>query len=207
MKYYEKKNYKIVYADSADEFEKDLNAAVNDLADYNPQVTIVGDRQKGFLAYLMYEEDHKVPENAADELEVRGVCCTCSDCPHLKRTTDNTKVTFPCEFAHYGTARMDSPACDHFYRDLIAAFKEMKEEGSGLYEGYTIDDGTDDILPDVVDYCIDQGRISAVMLMKRFRIANTKANLLLDKMEERGIVSERDGFRKRYVLVSENPCR
>ena len=155
----------------------------------------------------MIVESHIVPLNSCVYLEVRGVCCTCSDCPHLKRTTDNTKVTFPCEFAHYGTARMDSPACDHFYRDLIAAFKEMKEEGSGLYEGYTIDDGTDDILPDVVDYCIDQGRISAVMLMKRFRIANTKANLLLDKMEERGIVSERDGFRKRYVLVSENPCR
>lgn len=207
MKYIDKKQYRIIYDDDAGIFEKDLNAAINDLADYDPEVTIDGNRQNGFLAYLTYTEDHQVPENVADELEVRGLQATCSDCPYLRRTTDNTRKKFPCKFSKYGTSYLSSPACDKFYHDLIDAFREMKEDYTGLYEGYRIYDGTDLILSDAIDLAIDQGKISAAMLMKQLRISHSKAILLLDRMEEEGIISEREGNRKRYVLVSDNPCK
>ena len=139
MKYIEKKIYRIIYDRTASGFEKKLNAAIDDLEDYEPEVTISESRPTGFLAYLTYTMEHRTPENIADELEIRGLKIKCQDCPYMKKINNQKKKMFACEYATYGKTFKDSPACNKFYEDLIRMFYESrqtdKEEEKALPSG------------------------------------------------------------------------
>ena len=65
MKNIEKKKYKIIYDVTAAGFEKKINAALEDLEDYHPEITIDGKRQKGFLAYIVLQPAGVFPRQAA----------------------------------------------------------------------------------------------------------------------------------------------
>jgi len=62
-------------------------------------------------------------------------------------------------------------------------------------------DETDPLWEDAVRFVIDRGQASTSMLQRRFSIGFQRASRLLDMMEERGIVGQRDGSRPREVLV------
>ena len=126
MKYIDKKKYRIIYDRTASGFEKKLNDTIEDLEDYKPEVKISESRPSGFLAYLTYDETHKIPENLEDELEIRGLQIKCSDCPYMQRSSDHRRKSFPCVYATYGKTFNDSPACNKFYEDLIKMFFEYK---------------------------------------------------------------------------------
>ena len=137
MKNVENKRYKIIYDLTASGFEEKINTALEDLEDYHPEITIDGKQQKGFLAYIVYSEDHKIPENVADEMEIRGLKIKCSDCPYLKRSADNRRKKFRCDHAPHGITFIDSPACNRFYEELIQMFYEYKMKS--LVENYQIE--------------------------------------------------------------------
>jgi len=59
----------------------------------------------------------------------------------------------------------------------------------------------DPLWEDAVRFVIDRGQASTSMLQRRFSIGFQRASRLLDMMEERGIVGQRDGSRPREVLV------
>lgn len=128
MKNVEKKKYKIVYDKSASGFEKKLNKAIDALEDFHPDITIDSNRQDGFLAYIIYTEDYKIPETLNDELEIRGISITCSDCPYMQRSNDHRKKWFKCKYASYERTSIDSPACNKFYEDLIRYFIQYSME-------------------------------------------------------------------------------
>ena len=136
MKSIENKKYRIIYDRTAAGFEKKLNDAIEDLDEYHPEVTISESRPSGFLAYLTYTVDKKIPENIGDELEIRGMQIKCQDCPYLERSQDNRRSNFPCKYAPYGKTNLQSPACNKFYEDLIRIFYEYKEKS--LVENYII---------------------------------------------------------------------
>jgi S-DNA-T family DNA segregation ATPase FtsK/SpoIIIE len=69
-------------------------------------------------------------------------------------------------------------------------------------EGRMRDDEDDDPLwEESVRWVVDRGQASTSMLQRRFSIGFQRASRLLDMMEERKIVGERDGPRPREVLM------
>ncbi len=64
------------------------------------------------------------------------------------------------------------------------------------------DEGTDELLPEAIDFVVDSGKASVSMLQRRFRIGYNRAASIVDMMEERGIVTPQDGSRPRQVLVT-----
>ena len=61
---------------------------------------------------------------------------------------------------------------------------------------------TDQYWEDAVRWVADRGQASTSMLQRRFSIGFQRASRLLDLMEERGIVGQRDGPRPREVLIT-----
>jgi S-DNA-T family DNA segregation ATPase FtsK/SpoIIIE len=79
--------------------------------------------------------------------------------------------------------------------DPVAALVEREEARMDSEE-------SDPFWSDAVRWVVDRGQASTSMLQRRFSIGFQRASRLLDLMEERGIVGQRDGPRPREVLVS-----
>jgi S-DNA-T family DNA segregation ATPase FtsK/SpoIIIE len=70
-------------------------------------------------------------------------------------------------------------------------------------EGRMRDSEDDDPLwEEAVRWCVDRGQASTSMMQRKFSIGFQRASRLLDMMEERKIVGERDGPRPREVLMN-----
>ncbi|MBA3725515.1 MAG: DNA translocase FtsK [Armatimonadetes bacterium] len=83
----------------------------------------------------------------------------------------------------------------HYQIDPIAAVVEREETKMDTEE-------SDPFWEDAVRWVVDRGQASTSMLQRRFSIGFQRASRLLDLMEERGIVGQRDGPRPREVLLS-----
>jgi len=76
---------------------------------------------------------------------------------------------------------------------------DMIENGNG----FGLDtEGTDELLPEAIDFVVDSGKASVSMLQRRFRIGYNRAASIMDMMEERGIVTPQDGSRPRQILMT-----
>lgn len=64
------------------------------------------------------------------------------------------------------------------------------------------DEEVDPLYEEAVRFVVDRGQASTSMLQRKFSIGFQRASRLLDLMEERQIVGERDGPRPREVLIS-----
>ncbi len=64
------------------------------------------------------------------------------------------------------------------------------------------EEGLDPLWEDAVRWVADRGEASTSMMQRKFSIGFQRASRLLDMMEERSIVSARDGSRPREVLVT-----
>ena len=64
------------------------------------------------------------------------------------------------------------------------------------------DEDEDPLWEESVRWVVDRGQGSTSMLQRRFSIGFQRASRLLDMMEERKIVGERDGPRPREVLMN-----
>jgi DNA segregation ATPase FtsK/SpoIIIE, S-DNA-T family len=75
----------------------------------------------------------------------------------------------------------------------------VASEGSDRGDSSDMED--DPLWEDAVRWVVDRGQASTSMLQRRFAIGFQRASRLLDAMEDRGIVGERDGPRPREVKV------
>lgn len=73
--------------------------------------------------------------------------------------------------------------------------------GGGGVAG-SLGDAEDSLFEDAVRLVIDTGQASTSYLQRRFSIGYTRAAKLMDMMEEKGIVAQAQGNKKREVLVS-----
>lgn len=88
-----------------------------------------------------------------------------------------------------------SQSAPQYQIDPVAAVVEREEARMDSEE-------SDPFWSDAVRWVVDRGQASTSMLQRRFSIGFQRASRLLDLMEERGIVGQRDGPRPREVLVS-----
>ena len=118
-----KQQIKVVTATNGSDFERKFNAAAEELAQYEPEISIKdGD---GFCAYFMYSLNICQPESLEDNFIMHKCECHCCDCPFLEIGTDARRKTFPCKYSKFGEARVDSPACARFYEEAV---KRMRED-------------------------------------------------------------------------------
>ena len=91
-----------------------------------------------------------------------------------------------------------------FWRDqakpeyVLTPIKIAIEEKEGKMRD---EEASDPLWEESVRWIIDRGQASTSMLQRKFSIGFQRASRLLDMMEERNIVAERDGPRPREVLI------
>jgi S-DNA-T family DNA segregation ATPase FtsK/SpoIIIE len=92
-----------------------------------------------------------------------------------------------------------------FWRDqekpqyTLTPIKAIIEEKEGRMRD---DEDEDPLWEEAVRWCVDRGQASTSMMQRKFSIGFQRASRLLDMMEERKIVGERDGPRPREVLMN-----
>ncbi len=62
-------------------------------------------------------------------------------------------------------------------------------------------DEDDPLYNEIVDFCIESGKVSASLLQRRFRLGYNRAARIVDLLEERGIIGPANGSKPREVLV------
>lgn len=58
------------------------------------------------------------------------------------------------------------------------------------------------LLAQVIEMTVQEGQISASLIQRRFSVGYARAGRLVDEMEKRGIVSQKDGAKPRMCLIS-----
>ena len=62
-------------------------------------------------------------------------------------------------------------------------------------------DGDEPLYNEIVEFVVTQGKASASLLQRRFRLGYNRAARAIDLLEERGIVGPSNGSKPREVLV------
>lgn len=106
----------IVRGDTAEEFQEKFNSTMAALADQNPQFRFNPDLD--FCAFVTYEETERTIETVADEYYALGLKFLCKNCPLHEEEKDKRKKNVKCKYAHLGFTKLDSNACETFYRKL-----------------------------------------------------------------------------------------
>ncbi len=86
------------------------------------------------------------------------------------------------------------------YEESILDHINNETEGSNLSEG----DDVDELLSEAIKLVVDYEQASTSFLQRRLRIGFNRASRIMDQLEERGIISPKDGSRPRQVLLSKD---
>ena len=88
---------------------------------------------------------------------------------------------------------------DERFMDLTSS---AKEHGNAGGEVQTVEEEYDDPLyNDIVEFVITQGKASASLIQRRFKLGYNRAARIVDLLEERGIIGPQNGSKPREVLV------
>lgn len=63
-------------------------------------------------------------------------------------------------------------------------------------------DEVDELLNEVTNVVVEYGQASTSFIQRKFRIGFNRASRIMDQLEERGIISEKDGSRPRQILIT-----
>ena len=63
-------------------------------------------------------------------------------------------------------------------------------------------EGVDELLNEVINAVVEYGQASTSFIQRKFRIGFNRASRIMDELEERGIISEKDGSRPRQILIT-----
>ena len=77
--------------------------------------------------------------------------------------------------------------------DLIHTQKEVQEEEGDMH---------DDLLPNALELCIEQGHASISLIQRRLHIGYTRAARLIDLMEQSGYIGPYEGSKPRKMLLT-----
>ena len=75
-------------------------------------------------------------------------------------------------------------------------------EQEHLVEKMEIAADEDEILPEVIEFVVEQSQVSTSLLQRQFRIGYNRAARLIDTLEDKGVISGQNGSKPRDVLVS-----
>jgi len=81
--------------------------------------------------------------------------------------------------------------------DHINNAADLKSAGSSENN-----DEVDELLNEVINVVVEYGQASTSFIQRKFRIGFNRASRIMDQLEERGIISEKDGSRPRQILIT-----
>ena len=87
------------------------------------------------------------------------------------------------------------------YDETILMDDEEKGATTMLNSG---DNYEEPLYNEIVDFVVEQGKASASLLQRRFRLGYNRAARCIDLLEERGIVGPQNGSKPREVLVDKD---
>ncbi len=94
---------------------------------------------------------------------------------------------------------------DHVIRQQKARYDEtflMDDEEMGAKSSFDTSDNYDEPLYNqIVEFVVEQGKASASLLQRKFRLGYNRAARAIDILEERGIIGPNNGSKPREVLV------
>jgi len=94
---------------------------------------------------------------------------------------------------------------DHVIRQQKARYDEtflMDDEEAGAKSSFdTSDDYDEPLYNQIVEFVVEQGKASASLLQRKFRLGYNRAARAIDILEERGIIGPNNGSKPREVLV------
>ncbi|GEN32299.1 S-DNA-T family DNA segregation ATPase FtsK/SpoIIIE [Cerasibacillus quisquiliarum] len=77
-------------------------------------------------------------------------------------------------------------------------------EQETLIEQFTFEEEEDELLPEVIQFVIEENKASTSLLQRHFRIGYNRAARLIDCLEQRGIISQQNGSKPRDVLLTQS---
>lgn len=83
--------------------------------------------------------------------------------------------------------------------EKIESSNESEKVSKGVEED---DDGTDALLDDAIEICVETQQASTSFIQRRLKVGYARAGRIIDQMEERGIISGYQGSKPREVLMS-----
>lgn len=114
--------FAIVRADTAQQFEDDLNRRLYELRDSAPEVKI-NDSGSTLTAQIKYTVK-KMIEPEPHDYERDGIVFTCADCPHYeaikkKDGTPDLRAKYgECKFSEFGRTYPTTNACGILYQEI-----------------------------------------------------------------------------------------
>ncbi|RXI54148.1 cell division protein FtsK [Clostridium tetani] len=98
--------------------------------------------------------------------------------------------------------------------EKVVGFIKEKQCGEVEYEDSIIDEintsieinneDRDELLEEAIKIVVDVDQASTSLLQRKLRIGYNRAARIMDQMEERGIISQKDGSKPRQVLISKD---
>lgn len=101
--------------------------------------------------------------------------------------------------------------------DIVEFIKDQSEEVKydediieqihSAAEGNSIEnpeEEVDELLNDAINFVVESGYASTSMLQRKFKIGYNRAARIIDSMEERNVISQKNGSKPREVLISNN---
>ena len=89
----------------------------------------------------------------------------------------------------------------HYDQTLLMDTEEMNATSMVDSKSKGEDDYEDPLYNEIVDFVVSQGKASASLLQRRFRLGYNRAARCIDLLEDRGIVGPNNGSKPREVLV------
>ena len=92
--------------------------------------------------------------------------------------------------------------CEQQKAQYDNSWTEIKNNSESHDDGYESDDEYEDPLyNEIVDYCIQAGKVSASLIQRKYRLGYNRAARIIDLLEERGIIGPPNGSKPREVLI------
>ena len=89
----------------------------------------------------------------------------------------------------------------HYDQTLLMDTEEMNATSMVDSKSKGEDDYEEPLYNEIVDFVVSQGKASASLLQRRFRLGYNRAARCIDLLEDRGIVGPNNGSKPREVLV------
>ncbi len=86
--------------------------------------------------------------------------------------------------------------------NIIEKIESVNEPEKASKGGEEDDDGTDALLDDAIEICIETQQASTSFIQRRLKVGYARAGRIIDQMEQRGIISGYQGSKPREVLMS-----
>ena len=86
------------------------------------------------------------------------------------------------------------------YDETLTMSDEESHATTGV-DSYGHDATEEPLYNEIVDFVVEQGKASASLIQRRFRLGYNRASRCMDLLEERGIVGPQNGSKPREVLV------